>query len=73
MRICIAPELWRYHVIKWIDSWWVLTRLGFGLISAPRSMTVVLDEVQACTGIHFSHANFFGDFNARIGFESDIA
>lgn len=53
MRISIAPELYRFQVIRWRDQWWALTRLGFGLISAPRAMKVILDEILVNTGVDF--------------------
>ncbi len=45
MRVRISPELWRYQVVQWEGQRYALTRLGFGLNSAPRALKVILNEV----------------------------
>jgi len=45
MRVHVPRELWKYQALKWNDQWFALTRLGFGLVSAPRALKVILDRV----------------------------
>ena len=45
MRVHVAPELWRFQVLKWNGKLYALTRLGFGLVSAPRVLKLIMDEV----------------------------
>ena len=43
LRVC--PELWKYQLVQYDGKVYCLTRLGFGLNSAPRIMTKVLKTV----------------------------
>ena len=45
MRVHISPELWKYQTIQWKGENYALTRLGFGLSSAPRALKIILDQV----------------------------
>ena len=45
LQIHVARELWRYQLVKYNGRTYCLTRLGFGLSSAPRIMTRILKTV----------------------------
>lgn len=45
MRVHVSPELWRFQVLRWRDQDYVLTRLGFGLRSAPRMLKRIMDSI----------------------------
>ena len=45
LQIHISEDLWQYQVVKYNGRHYALTRLGFGLSSAPRIMTRVLGKV----------------------------
>lgn len=45
LQIHVEPDLWKYQVIKHNGRCYYLTRLGFGLSSAPRIMSEVLRKV----------------------------
>ena len=44
LQIRIDPELWVYQAVLWKNDVYLLTRLGFGLASAPKLMTAVVDK-----------------------------
>lgn len=45
LQICIESDLWKYQTIKHNGQCYFLTRLGFGLSSAPRIMSQILKKV----------------------------
>ena len=45
LQIRIVPELWVHQAIRWKDEVFLLTRLGFGLSSAPKIMTAIVERV----------------------------
>ena len=45
LQVHIAEELWPYQVVNYQGKRYCLTRLGFGLNSAPRIMTHILRKV----------------------------
>ncbi len=45
MRVHIVPELYRFQAIQWSGKRYALTRLGFGLSSAPRVLKTIIDEI----------------------------
>ena len=45
LQIHVAKELWQYQVVRYQGENFALTRLGFGLTSAPRIMSKVLTKV----------------------------
>ena len=45
LQLHVEPELWRYQVIQHDGQYYFLTRLGFGLSSAPRIMSEILRKV----------------------------
>ena len=45
LQIRVAPELWKYQLVKYKGQTFCLTRLGFGLNSAPRIMSKILKTV----------------------------
>ena len=45
MQIRVSPELWKYQLVKYKGTVYCLTRLGFGLNSAPRIMSKILKTV----------------------------
>ena len=47
LQIRVAKELWKYQLVKFRGKIYCLTRLGFGLSSAPRIMTKILKTVLA--------------------------
>ena len=47
LQIRVAKELWKYQLVKFKGKVYCLTRLGFGLSSAPRIMTKILKTVLA--------------------------
>lgn len=47
LQIRVSKELWKYQLVKYKDRMYCLTRLGFGLNSAPRIMSKILKTVLA--------------------------
>lgn len=47
LQIRVAKELWKYQLVKYKGRPCCLTRLGFGLNSAPRIMSKILKTVLA--------------------------
>lgn len=45
LQLRVDPDLWKYQVVQYKGKNYCLTRLGFGLNSAPRIMTKVLKTV----------------------------
>lgn len=45
LQIRVSKELWKYQLVKYKDRMYCLTRLGFGLNSAPRIMSKILKTV----------------------------
>ena len=45
MQIRVAPELWKHQLVCYKGKTYCLTRLGFGLNSAPRIMSKILKTV----------------------------
>ena len=45
LQVHVAEKLWRYQLVKYGGRTYCLTRLGFGLNSAPRIMTRILKTV----------------------------
>lgn len=45
LQIRISPDLWKYQLVRYKGKTYCLTRLGFGLTSAPRIMTKILKTV----------------------------
>ena len=47
LQIWVAEELWKHQLVRYKGEVYCLTRLGFGLNSAPRIMTKILRTVLA--------------------------
>ena len=47
LQIRVARELWKHQLVKYNGQVYALTRVGFGLSSAPRIMTAILKTVLA--------------------------
>ena len=47
LQIRVSEELWKYQLVNYQGRTYCLTRLGFGLSSAPRIMSKILKEVLA--------------------------
>ena len=47
LQIKVAKKLWKYQLVKYKGKVYCLTRLGFGLSSAPRIMSKILKTVLA--------------------------
>ena len=45
LQIRVARELWKYQLVRYKGRLYCLTRLGFGLNSAPRIMSKILKMV----------------------------
>ena len=45
LQLHIDRSLWKYQVVQFGGKLYYLTRLGFGLNSAPRVMTKILQKV----------------------------
>ena len=45
LQIHVSKELWQYQIVRYNGTHYALTRLGFGLTSAPRIMTKILSKV----------------------------
>lgn len=45
LQVHAAPELWCQQAIRWKGEVFVMTRLGFGLASAPKIMTAIVEKV----------------------------
>ena len=45
LQLRVSPELWKYQLVNYKGRTYCLTRLGFGLNSAPRIMAKVLKTV----------------------------
>lgn len=45
LQIRVVPDLWKYQVVEFEGRRYALTRLGFGLCSAPRIMSKILKTV----------------------------
>lgn len=62
LQLRVAPELWKYQLVKYKGKTYCLTRLGFGLNSAPRIMTKVLKTVLSqCDNIQHSTSSYIDD------------
>ena len=47
LQVRVAKELWQYQLVRYKGEMYCLTRLGFGLSSAPRIMASILKYVLA--------------------------
>jgi hypothetical protein len=47
LQIHVAPEFWKYQVVEFKGEKYCLTRLGFGLSTAPKIMSKILNKVLA--------------------------
>ena len=47
LQVRVAKELWQYQLVRYKGETYCLTRLGFGLSSAPRIMASILKYVLA--------------------------
>lgn len=47
LQVRVSKDLWQYQVVRFQGVTYALTRLGFGLTSAPRIMTMILKQVLA--------------------------
>jgi hypothetical protein len=45
LQVHIDPSLWPYQAVRWRGQDYLLTRLGFGLSSAPKIMTAIVNTV----------------------------
>jgi len=45
LQIYMKPSLWPYQAVRWKGKDYLLTRLGFGLSSAPKIMTAIVEYV----------------------------
>lgn len=45
LQLHVSPELWQYQLVRYHDKMYALTRLGFGLNSAPKIMSKILKTV----------------------------
>lgn len=45
LQVCVDPELWSFQAVRWNGKDYLLTRLGFGLASAPKIMTRIVEAV----------------------------
>ena len=45
LQIHVSKDLWQYQVVRFQGVTYALTRLGFGLTSAPRIMSMILKRV----------------------------
>lgn len=45
LQIHIDPKLWKFQAVRWNGETFLLTRLGFGLASAPKVMTRIVEAV----------------------------
>ena len=44
LQVAIRPDQWVYQAIRWKGKDYLLTRLGFGLTSAPKIMTAIVEK-----------------------------
>lgn len=47
LQVHVAKHLWVYQAVRWRGETYLLTRLGFGLASAPKIMTKIVEAVIA--------------------------
>ena len=47
LQIGVDEKLWKYQLVRYKGQTYCLTRLGFGLCSAPRIMSIILKHVLA--------------------------
>lgn len=47
LQVRVVPDLWTHQAIKWKGRVFLLTRLGFGVASAPKIMTKIVETVVA--------------------------
>ena len=45
LQVKVDPSLYAYQAVKWRGKVYLLTRLGFGLASAPKIMTAIVEKV----------------------------
>lgn len=45
LQVRVAPDLWRFQAVSWQGKTYLVTRLGFGLSSAPKIMTQIVEYV----------------------------
>ena len=56
LQVRVCSSLWCYQAVRWKNETYLLTRLGFGLASAPAIMTYIVEKV----------INFNDDFSGRV-------
>ena len=63
LQVRVAKELWQYQLVRYKGETYCLTRLGFGLSSAPRIMASILKYVLAkSVTIQASTKSYVDDF-----------
>lgn len=45
LQVHVDPKLWNFQAVRWKGQDYLLTRLGFGLASAPKIMTKIVEAV----------------------------
>ena len=45
LQLHVEPTLWKHQIVSFRGRHYYLTRLGFGLVSAPKIMSVILEKV----------------------------
>ena len=47
LQIGVKPSLWTYQAVRWKGHTYLLTKLGFGLATAPKIMTAIVESILA--------------------------
>jgi len=62
LQVRVHRELWTYQAVRWHGRTYLLTRLGFGLASAPKIMTAIVEKALSMEPIiHASVSSYIDD------------
>ena len=68
LQVHVDKSLWGYQAVRWKSKVYLLTRLGFGLASAPKIMTAIVEAVIADDPlIDQSVSNYIDDLFVNTG------
>jgi transposase InsO family protein/ribonuclease HI len=71
LQVHVDKSLWVYQAVRWKGKVYLLTRLGFGLASAPKIMTAIVETVMAeDPAIDQSVSNYIDDLFVNTSFVS---
>ena len=61
LQLFVARELWKHQAVRYKGAFYYLTRLGFGLSSAPKIMSLILKKVVSLDPVIHLGTDFYID------------